>query len=94
MKLKKGDKVRVTAGKDRGKEGVVEKVWPKNDRVTVPGVNMYKRHLKPRGEGQHGGIHDVVRPLAAGKVALICPKCKQVTRLSKRRVCRKCGQEV
>ncbi len=101
MKLKKGDKVKITAGKDLGKEGVVEKIWPKDNRVTVAGVNVFKRHLKPRGDGQKGGIVDFVRPLPVANVALICPKCKQVTRVGykltekeKVRICRKCGQEI
>ncbi len=81
MKLKKGDKIKVTVGKDRGKEGLVEKVWPKEGKVTMAGVNIFKRHLKAR-EGQKGGITDFTRPLPESNVALICPKCKQVTRVS------------
>lgn len=100
MKLKKGDKVKITTGKDRGKEGLVEKVWPKEGRVTIPGVNIFKRHLKAR-EGQKGGISGFPRPLPASNVALICPKCKQVTRVGykitdkkKVRICTKCQQEL
>ncbi|MCL4390379.1 MAG: 50S ribosomal protein L24 [Patescibacteria group bacterium] len=101
MKLKKGDKVRVMIGKDRGKEAAVEKMWPEDNRVTLAGINVYKRHSKPRGEGQKGGIVDFVRPLPVANVALICSKCKQPTRVGykitakeKIRVCRKCGQEI
>lgn len=101
MKLRKGDKIRVTAGKDRGKEGPVEKVWPAINKVTVTGVNVYKRHTKARAQGQKGGIMDFLRPLPESNVALICPKCKQVTRVGyeiskkdKVRICRKCGQEI
>lgn len=89
------------AGKDDGKEGVVEKTWPKNNAVTIPGVNLFKRHFKPRSERQKGGIIDVPRPLPVSNVALICPKCKQVTRVGykltnskKVRICRKCDQEI
>lgn len=101
MKLKKGDKVIVIAGKDKGKQGAVEKVWLKTDQVTVAGVNMGKRHSKPRSQGQKGGIIDFIRPLTVSKVALLCPKCKKPTRVgyklikdSKVRICRKCNQEI
>ncbi len=101
MKLKKGDKVVVTVGKDRGKEGAVEKVWLKSGRVSVGGVNIFKRHRKARGEGQKSGIIDMVRPLAVTSIALICPKCKKPTRIGykvtskdKVRVCKKCGEEI
>lgn len=101
MKLKKGDKVKIMTGKDRGREGTVDRIWPHQEKVAIAGVNVYKRHTKPRGEGQKGGIVDFVRPLAAANVALICPKCKQATRIGykltskeKTRVCRKCDQEL
>lgn len=101
MKLKKGDKVKITIGKDRGKEGTVELIWPKVSKVTVTGVNVYKKSLKPRAQGQKGGIVDFVRPLPESNVALICPKCKQITRIGykittkeKVRICKKCEQEI
>jgi large subunit ribosomal protein L24 len=100
IKIKKGDKVMVNSGKDRGKIGPVEKVFPKAQEVLVTGVNLFKRHLKPRGQGKPGGIVDIPRPLSVGKVSLVCPKCNQPTRIgffqggndgeSKLRVCRKC----
>lgn len=101
MKLKKGDQVKVMAGKDRGKTGAVEKVFADRNRVAVAGVNVYKRHTKPRAEGPKGGIIDFVRPITVANVALVCPKCKQVTRIGykitakeKVRICRKCEQEI
>lgn len=88
-------------GKDKGKEGQVERLWPKENKVSIAGINIFKRHFKARSEGQKSGIVDVPRPLDVAKVALICPKCKQVTRIGykltakeKVRLCRKCGQEV
>ena len=98
MKLKKSDQVVVTVGKDKGQKGKVEKIFPKLDRVLIPGVNVYKRHLKPRGEKQPGGIVDVTKPLPVSNLALICPKCKLPTRVGyqidkkgeKHRQCRKC----
>ncbi len=100
LKLKKGDKIKVTIGKDKGREGTIEKVLPKELKVIVPGVNMYKKHLKGNGETK-GGIYDIPRPLSLGKIALICPKCKKITRVGfkmagedKLRICRKCGKEI
>jgi large subunit ribosomal protein L24 len=100
IKLKKGDTVKITAGKDHGREGKIEKVMPKEMKVIVPGVNMYKKHVKGTGE-QKGGIYDIPRALSFGKIALICPKCKKITRVGfklvgkeKVRICRKCGKEI
>ena len=100
MKIKKGDTVKVMVGKDRGKEGKVEKLFPHQGRVVLPGLNMYKRHMKRRGEGKQGGIIDISRPFAVANLALICPKCHQVTRAGfklvndkKMRICRKCEEE-
>jgi len=85
MKLKKGDQIIVTVGKDKGRKGKVEKVFPKLSKVLVPGVNVYKRHLKSRGQNKPGGIVDIVKPLSVGNVALVCPKCSQPTRIGYRK---------
>ncbi|MEK7565436.1 MAG: 50S ribosomal protein L24 [Patescibacteria group bacterium] len=99
MKIKKGDKVKVIKGKDRNKEGEVARVFPKNDKVLINGLNLYKRHLQPRGEGQKGEIKELSRPFPASNVQLICPKCKLITRVGyqvddgkKARICKKCQQ--
>lgn len=101
MKLKKGDKVKITAGKDKGKEGAIEKVWQATNKVSIAGMNLYKRHLKPRAEGQKGQIVEQARPLPVSNVALICPKCKKETKVGyklvkdgKVRICRKCDNEI
>lgn len=101
MKIKKGDKIIVTLGKDKGRKGNVTQVDVTNDTVLVPGVNMYKRHEKKRDEKRPGGIIDYARPLSLGKVALVCPKCGKptrvgylVTRGGKERICRKCEQKI
>lgn len=98
MKIKKQDKVLVTAGKDKGKTTTVERVFPKEGKVLLVGANLYKKHLKPRGEGKPGGIVEIPRPLPVANVALICPKCNQPTRVGyqittegeKLRICQKC----
>jgi len=101
MKLKKGDKVIITTGKDKGKQGKIEKILPERHAVLVAGMNLYKRHVKRRDEKNPGGIVDIPRPLDTGKVALVCPSCKQPTRVGyevsksgKVRICRKCGKRI
>lgn len=100
MKIKKGDQILVTSGKDRGRKGQVEKVLSKQQAVLVAGLNVVKKHIRPQGEKKPGGIVEISKPLSLGKVALICPKCQQPTRVGfkiekkeKHRICRKC-QEV
>jgi large subunit ribosomal protein L24 len=101
MKFKKGDSIIVVLGKDNGRKGKIEKIFPKLNTVLVPGVNMYKRHMKKRDNKNPGGIIDKSRPLAVSKIALICPKCNQRTRIGyllvqneKTRICRKCDQAI
>jgi large subunit ribosomal protein L24 len=94
MKLKIGDTVKITQGKDRGKTGKVEKVLPKNGKVVVTGLNVYKKHVKPRGQGKPGSLAEISRPLDLAKISLICPHCHQVVRVSKKRVCKKCQKTV
>lgn len=100
LKFKIKDKVKITSGKDKGREGEIERVFPKEKLVLVPGINVYKKHVKG-APGQKGGIYDVPRPLSFSKIAIVCPKCKKVTRLGfkvvenqKLRICRKCGREI
>ena len=102
MKFKKGDTVKVIAGKDRGKQGKIEKVFPKLGKVLVPGANLYKKHARPQGEGKPGWIIDLVKPLPVANVALLCPKCAKQTRVGfqvdksgeKHRVCKKCKESI
>jgi large subunit ribosomal protein L24 len=100
MKLKKGDTVKVVAGKDSGKTGKIEKVMPKLAKVVVEGMNQYKRHVKSRMPGQKSEIITLTKPLPVANVQLICPKCKKPTRVGykllkddKTRICKKCNQE-
>ena len=101
LKLKKGDRVQVLQGKDRGKEGVVMRSLPSKGKVIVEGVNIAKKHQKPTRATMQGGIIDKDMPLDVSNVALICPK-DGATRVgyklndngTKARICRKCGQEL
>ena len=83
MNIKKGDKVIVLPGDDKGKQGVVQKVYPKLNRVVVEGVNVHKKHIKPSQNVQEGSIREIYVPLDASKVALIDPKTKKATRVHK-----------
>src|SRR5207245_1454059 len=102
MKIKKGDNVMVLLGKDRGKEGKVEKILNKNGKVVVTGVNVVKRHIRRGLAGNsEGGIIDIMKPINVSNVVLICPNCKQPTRVGyqtdgdlKMRICKKCGKDI
>jgi len=101
IKLKKGDTVVARTGKDKGKKGKVEKVLPKAGKIVVTGINVYKKHLKPRGEGKPGGIIEITKPILVSKVSFVCMKCGKQSRLgyqiidnNKNRICRKCMQQV
>jgi large subunit ribosomal protein L24 len=101
MKIKKGDRVVVLQGKDRGREGTVMRAIPSKGKVIVEGVNIAKKHQKPTRQTMQGGIIDKDMPLDVSNVALICPK-DGATRVgykvsdtgAKSRVCKKCGQEL
>jgi large subunit ribosomal protein L24 len=108
MKLRKGDRVRVLQGKDRGKEGVITKVFPTSGRVIIDGgvhpINVAKKHQKSRSATRPGGIIDKFMPLPASSVAILCPQ-DGPTRIgyrmtedpagpSKVRICRKCGGDL
>jgi len=80
MKLKTGDSVKVIAGKDKGKTGEISQTLPKSQKVVVKGVNIYKKHIKPR-DGIEGGIFPLERPLPVSSVALLDPVSKKPTRV-------------
>ena len=101
MKLKKGDQVVVTLGKDKGKKGKIEKVFPRFHSVLVAGVNISKRHRKKRDEQHPAGITELIKPIDVAKIMLVCPKCGAQTRIGyrivkdlKERICKKCDQVI
>lgn len=101
MKYKKGDLVIVTAGKDKGKIGKIEKVLTKENKVIVEGVNQYKRHVKARSEGQKSEIITITKPLPISNIAFFDQKTKKPTRLGykvekgiKVRISKVSGEEV
>ena len=101
MKIKKGDNVLIISGKDLGKRGRVERVFPNLNKVMVVGVNIAKHHLKPSRKNPHGGIIDKPTPIDASNTIIICPRCgrpsrvgKKITANNKIRICRKCKESL
>ena len=102
MKIKKGDKVEVLTGKDKGKRGEVLRVYPEKNKVVVEGVAIVKRHVKPNTANQQGGIVEAEAAIDASNVALIDPKTDKPTRVgylikedgTKVRVSKKSGAEL
>ena len=98
MKIKKGDKVIVIAGKDKGKRGTIVRVVTKKDAVIVSGINIVKKAMRKRSQQDQGGIVEVEAPLNISNVALVCKKCGptragyKIDGDKKIRVCRKCGE--
>ena len=98
--VKTGDTVIVLSGKDKGKKGKVMAVSPKEGKVIVEKVNIVSKHIKPRRMGEPGGIIKAEGAMYASKVQVICPRCKQPTRVghkiyddgTKSRICVKCGE--
>ena len=101
MKIRKGDNVQVLSGNDKGKTGEVLEVIPGTNKIIVKGINIRKKHVKPRKQGEEGGIISVECAIHASKVNVVCPKCGKATRIGyevdkdkKVRVCKKCGAKL
>lgn len=102
LHVKKGDTVKVLAGKDAGKEGKVLRTIPSKERVVVEKVNMMKKAMRPTQANPQGGINTIEAPLHASNVMLVCPKCNKPTRAARRRddngkkirICKKCGADI
>ena len=100
LHVKKDDTVLILSGDDKGKQGKVLAVSPKEGKVIVEGINVITKHVKPTRMGQQGGIVKTEAPVYASKVQLVCPKCGKPTRVGhtfdengkKFRVCKKCGK--
>lgn len=106
MKIRRGDQVLIIKGKDKGKKGRVLRGFPKKNQVLVEGVNLKKKHQRPRREGEKGQVVEVPAPISISQVKLICPKCGKPTRIgykekpkdkkikTKIRICKKCQGEI
>lgn len=102
IRLKKGETVVVLSGKDKGKTGVITAVHPVDNKVTVEGINVAKKHVKPNKEYPQGGIIDITRPIWVSKVSIIEPTSKKPSRIgfqvdkdgNKKRVYKRTGKEI
>ncbi len=101
MKIKKGDQVLVISGKDKGRKSKIIKVFPKEKKVIVEGINLRKKHIKPKKSGEKGQIVETPASLNVSNIKLICSKCGKPTRVGykmegkrKYRICKKCKQEI
>ncbi|MBI2642380.1 MAG: 50S ribosomal protein L24 [Candidatus Wildermuthbacteria bacterium] len=101
VKLRKNDTVVVVAGKDRGRKGKITNLFPKGNVAVVEGLNMRKKHTKPKRSGEKGQVIAREAPITLANLKLLCPKCGKATRVAlkkvgerKVRTCKKCGQEI
>lgn len=101
MLIKKDDNVKIISGKDAGKTGKVTVVLPKENRIVVDGINVRKKHSRPRKQGKKGQIVQIAMPIHASNAVIVCSSCNKPTRISKKlvgrkkiRVCKKCGAEL
>ena len=106
LHVKKDDTVLVLSGDDKGKKGKVLAVSPKEGKIIVEGINIIKKHVKPRQAGQEGGIIEAEGAMYANKVQVVCPACKKATRIGHKkvtnnagksrsvRICKHCGEEI
>ena len=101
MKIKKGDTVQVLSGNDKGKTGEVLETIPKDSKVIVKGVNVRKKHVKPKKQGEEGGILSLECAIKECKVNVVCPKCNKPARIgyeiekdTKVRICKKCKSKI
>ncbi len=101
MKIKKGDTVLIISGKDRARKGKVIESFPKQGKVVIEGINLRKKHMRPKKSGEKGQIVETPASLNVSDVKLICSKCGKPTRVGykmegkrKYRICKKCKQEI
>ncbi|MEK7549284.1 MAG: 50S ribosomal protein L24 [Patescibacteria group bacterium] len=97
MKIHKNDTIKIITGKDKGRSGKVLKIFPEKGKVLVEGLNLYKKHVRPKKQGEKGQIISVPRPINSSNVMLICSSCNRTARTGYRfendnkiRICKKC----
>ena len=100
MRIKKGDQIQVIAGKSKGKKGKVTRVLPASGKIVAEKINVMKKHMKPKREGEKGQIVEVDAPFDVSNAMLVGPECGKMTRVgysvkngNKSRVCKKCKKE-
>ena len=101
MKVKKGDQIKIISGNDKGAKAKVIAVFPDTGKIVAEGINLKKKHARPKKQGQKGEIVKIPMSFHAARAMIICPKCSRPTRAGykhnaaglKTRVCKKCGSE-
>jgi len=100
MKIRKGDQILIISGKDRGKKAKVLRAFPKEEKILAEGINLRKKHLKPKRSGEKGQVVEFPAPIHISNAKFICLKCGGATKIGykitegkKYRICKKCGQE-
>jgi large subunit ribosomal protein L24 len=101
MSIRTGDKVRVIAGKDKGKEAKVLAVYPHKQRIVIERVNLIKKATRPTQKNPNGGILEIEGTVHVSNVMIVCPKCSEPTRIGRKRedgarvrVCKKCNNDI
>lgn len=102
ISVRRGDRVLVLSGKDKGKKGKVIATLPRKGRIKVEGINIVKKHAKPTQRIPQGGIREMEAAFPASKVMVVCPACSKPTRIAKKilpdkrrvRTCKKCGESL
>ena len=101
MKIHKNDIVLIIAGKGRGKQGKVLTAFPERGKITVEGINLRKKHMKPKKSGEKGQVVHLPGPISVSNAKIVCSKCGKASRTGfkvlenkKYRVCKKCSQEM
>lgn len=101
MKIKKNDTILIISGKDKGKKGKVIEALPKQGRIVVEGLNLRKKHVRPKKSGEKGQIISMPFPFNVSNAMLVCPKCGEPSRIGSKiegekkfRICKKCKQEI
>ncbi len=107
MNIKKGDTVLIITGKDRGKQGMVSRAMPQDNKVIIEGLNIVKKHVRPQGQTRQGGVIDKAMPIDVSNTMLICTECGEPTRVGHERrpvgvdqklrpvrVCKKCHKVI
>ena len=97
--IKKGDNVIIISGRDRGKSGKVIRVFPKENKILVENMNLKKKHIRPKKQGQKGQTVNTATPFDISNIMILCPNCGKRTRIGKKiledkskiRICKKCG---
>lgn len=101
MKIKKNDTIKISVGKDKGKSGKVLKVFPKENKILVENLNMFKKHARPKKQGEKGQIILISKPINVSNAIFVCSSCGKATRIgykidgkNKTRICKKCGANI